>query len=178
MEKLLRFEKPHAGLQDSYRDLIREFEEAGERLVPFPLMFPNGDFEAFLSKLAGCERGEGIPPGFVPHSTFWLVHNGEVVAVSNLRHSLTDALRRDGGNIGYGVRPSARGKGFAKEILRRTLVPAHELGLTAVLVICKKNNVASARTILANGGVLDSEEFLPKDSETLQRYWISLRSTS
>ena len=178
METPLRFEKPHAGLQNSYRDFIREFEDAEEPLIPFPLMFPNHNFEAFLSQLEACARGEGIPPGFVPHSTYWLVHNESVVAVSNLRHSLTDALRHDGGNIGYGVRPSARGNGFAKEILRQTLVPARELGLSAVLVICEKNNTASARTILANGGVLDSEEFLPKHSETIQRYWISLSSIS
>ena len=178
MEKSLLFGRPHAGLQDSYRDLIREFEAAGDPLVPFPLMFPNADFEAFLAQLAACTRGEGIPAGFVPHSTFWLVHEGAVVAVSNLRHSLTDKLRHDGGNIGYGVRPSARGRGFAKEILRRTLLPARELGLSEVLVICEKNNVASARTILANGGVLDSEEFLAKDSETIQRYWISLNAVS
>jgi predicted acetyltransferase len=122
----LDFEEPHAGLQDSYRDLVREFREAAEPLIPFPLGFPNDDFPSFVRRLGACARGEGLPSGFVsrwnvPHSTYWLVSDGVVVAVANLRHSLTDALRRDGGHIGYGVRPSARRRGFAGELLRCTL---------------------------------------------------------
>ncbi len=113
---------PSESLRDSYRELIAEFEEAGESLVPFPLKFPNDDFSAFLDRLAACARGEGIPDGFVPHSTYWLVRDGvRVIGVSNLRHELTDSLRRDGGHIGYGIRPSERGKGAATELLRLTL---------------------------------------------------------
>src|ERR1700676_764268 len=110
------FEEPHLRLQDSYRDLIREFPEGGEPLIPFTLTFPNDDFPAFVARLAACARGEGLPPGFVPNSTYWLVCDGAVVGVSNLRHALTDSLRREGGNIGYGVRPSARRRGFAGEL--------------------------------------------------------------
>lgn len=121
---MLVFEEPHAGLQDSYRDLIREFLERGEPPVPFPLKFPNEDFAAFLARLAACARGEGL---LVPHSTYWLVSDGAVVGVSNLRHKLTDALRREGGNIGYGVCPSARRQGFATELVRRTLERARDI---------------------------------------------------
>ena len=174
MTHLLRFEEPHAGLQDSYRDLIQEFREAGEPLIPFPLTFPNDDFLAFLARLAACARGEGLPPGFVPHSTYWLVSDDVVVGVVNLRHRLTDALRREGGNIGYGVRPSARGRGYAREILRCTLVRAGEIGLREVWLTCAKTNLASIRTIVGQGGIFVSEEFLPEREEVVQRYRISL----
>ena len=177
MRPVLEFEEPHAGLRDSYRDLIREFRDAGEPLIPFPLTFPNDDFPAFLARLAACARGEGLPPGFVPHSTYWLVSDGAVVGVVNLRHSLTDALRREGGSIGYGVRPSARGRGFARELLRRTLVRARELGHPEVWLTCAKSNVASVRTILGSGGIFLSEEFLPERGEVVQRYRIGLEST-
>ena len=70
----LVFEKPHAGLQDSYRDLVREFLDAGEPLVPFPLAFPNEDFRSFLDRLSACARGEGIPAGFVPHTKIGRAH--------------------------------------------------------------------------------------------------------
>lgn len=176
MKPLLQFEEPHSGLQDSYRDLIREFLEAGEPLVPFPLAFANDDFRAFLARLAACARGEGLPPGFVPHSTYWLVSDGVVVGVANLRHSLTDALRREGGNIGYGVRPSARRRGFAYELLRRTLARAREMGLPEAWLTCAKSNVGSVRTILSNGGLFVSEEVLPERSEIVQRYRIPLDS--
>ena len=174
MTEAFDFEEPHAGLRDSYRELVREFRSADEPLIPFPLSFPNEKFPEFLARLAGCARGEGLPAGFVPHTTYWLACRGEVVGVSNLRHALTASLLREGGNIGYGVRPSARRRGYAGEILRRTLIRARDMGLSKVLLTCGKNNIASVRTILGNGGVLDSEEFLPERDEVVQRYWIDL----
>jgi len=174
MTEGLDFEQPHLGLEESYRELVREFQAAGEPLVPFPLGFANVDFAAFLARLAACARGEGLPPGFVPHTTYWLVDHGRVVGVSNLRHSLTESLRREGGHIGYGVRPSARRRGFGGEILRRTLTKARDMGMSRVLLTCRKGNVASVQTILGNGGVLASEEFLPEWADVVQRFWIDL----
>lgn len=166
---------PSPEFEASYISLVREFVERDEPLIPFPLQFPYDDFPSLLARLSAYARGEGLPAGFVPHSTYWLVQNGkEVVAVSNLRHALTEKLRRDGGHVGYGVRPSARGNGFATEILRLTLIRAKKLGLRRVLVTCSRVNEASARTILRNRGVLESEEFLADRGETVQRYWIEL----
>ena len=175
MDQELRLEEPNESLCESYCGLVQEFKEAGEPLVPFPLSFPHDDFPKLLERLSACARGEGLAPGFVAHSTYWLVLNGsEVVGVSNLRHQLTEKLRREGGHIGYGVRPSARGRGFATELLRQTLGRARALGLSEVLITCSKANEPSVRTILRNGGVLASEEFLPERGELFQRYEISL----
>jgi predicted acetyltransferase len=104
----------------------------------------------------------------------WLVRDQiEVVGVSNIRHSLTPALRREGGCIGYGIRPTSRRQGLGIAILRQSLHRAAELGLSRVLVTCSKQNVASARTIMRNGGVLESEEYLADRDEVVQRYWIT-----
>jgi predicted acetyltransferase len=83
-------------------------------------------------------------------------------------------LRKEGGNIGYGVRPTARGQGYGSELLRGTLQKAKQLGLAKVLLTCGKMNLASAKVILANGGALESEEFVAKRNEVVQRYWIDL----
>lgn len=175
MESTLHFEEPHAGFADSYRELVREFQDRGESLVPFPLSFPNEDFAGFLELLSACARGQGLPEGFVPHSTYWLVRDGsEVVGVSNLRHRLTDALRVSGGHIGYGVRPTARRQGFATRLLRDTLGRARAMGIDEVLLTCASTNQASVQTILRNGGILMSEELLPGRNEVVQRYHISL----
>ena len=168
-----RFERPHAGLADSYRAMVAEMRTEGEDLIPFPLSFENHDFDAFLAKLAASSRGEGIPADFVAHTTFWLVDDrGEVVAVSNLRHALTPKLRIEGGHIGYGVRPSARRRGHATEILRRTLAEARAKGIDAALVTCAAANEGSRATILRCGGRLDSEEYVQSRGEVVQRYWI------
>lgn len=178
MAQAIELLDPSGGLQDSYRGLVAEFVAAGEKLVPFTLAFDNADFNALLARLDACSRGIGLPEGVVAHTTYWLVHNQtEVVGVSNIRHSLTSALRREGGNIGYGIRPSARGHHFGTEILRQSLHRASGLGLMQVLLTCGKSNVASIQIMLQNGAVLESEEYLPERDEIVQRYWIQLAAS-
>jgi predicted acetyltransferase len=173
----LRLQAPSGDLRDSYRSLIAELESAGEKRVPFTLSFPFDDFEALLARLRDESNGIGLPEGFVPHSTFWLVRDGEeIVGVSNLRHRLTPFLLREGGNIGYGIRPSARRKGYGREILKMTLPEARSLGLARVLVTCGKSNLGSVRIILATGGVFESEELSVERDEMVRRYWIDLKS--
>jgi predicted acetyltransferase len=150
----------------------------GEKLVPFTLSFPTDPFSDFLEKLAACSRGEGIPANFVPHSTYWLVDGAEVIGVSNIRHRLTDALKREGGSIGYGIRPSQRQRGFAHVLLEQSLRRARILGLPEAWLTCAKANVASIRTIVRNGGSFVSEEYLEPRGEIVQRYRIDLVNTA
>jgi predicted acetyltransferase len=174
MTQTIELLRPSAAFRDSYCGLVAEFLAAGEKLVPFTLAFEHDDFNAFLDRLDACARGTELPDSFVPHSTFWLVRDeSEVVGVSNIRHSLTPALRHEGGNIGYGIRPSARGQGLGVTILRQSLARSVALGLTQVLLTCGKQNLASAKSITRNGGILDSEEYLPDRGEIVQRYWIA-----
>lgn len=175
----LELVRPALELADAYRALVAEFEAAGESLIPFPLSFAHTDFPALLQQLANCERGIDIPAHFIAHSSHWLVRGGtELVAVSNLRHGLTPALRVEGGHIGYGVRPSARGAGAATEILRQTLHQAGARGIGPALLTCARRNVASARTIVCNRGVLESEEFVAQRGEVVQRYWVPTDAAS
>ena len=122
-----------------------------------------------------AREGLGLLPAFVPHSTFWLVDGAEeIVAVSNLRHELNESLLAHGGHVGYGVRPSKRGRGYATELLRQTLVEARKLGIQRALVTCDKLNPASAKVIQKNGGELEDEPFVPELRKTVSRYWVRL----
>lgn len=175
----LKLESPNLELAASYRGLIQEFVDRDEKLIPFILSLPNEPFSEFLRQLDAWSHGEDLPAGFVAHSTFWLVRGDvEVVGVSNLRHKLTDKLKIEGGNIGYGIRPSARGQGFANVLLRNTLGRARAIGLVEVLLTCGKGNHASVSTIVRNGGVLVSEAFLESRGEIVQRYRIDLASNT
>lgn len=163
---------PSLGLVDSYRDYLQEFEEAGEELYPFTTEYSHSDPRAFIRRLAAESEGRGLPQGYVAHTTYWLTVDGVVVGVSNLRHELTPHLRHEGGHIGYGVRPSARGNGYATELLRLTLAQAYLKGITRALLICATTNEASIRTILANGGVLEAGGVEASDGTLMNRYWI------
>jgi len=57
-------------------------------------------------------------------------------------------------------------------MLRLALQKAKERNIDKALITCKKENIASAKTILRNGGKLENEIFL--DGKTIQRYWIEL----
>lgn len=91
--------------------------------------------------------------------------------MSNLRLNLTERLREHGGHIGLGIRPSQRGRGLGKLLLKLTIAEARKHGIAQVHVHCLKHNTASARVIIANGGVLESEGL--HEGESLQRYVIS-----
>src|SRR5690606_40116968 len=94
-----------------------EFRAKGERVVPWIVDEPYQSFEAYVERLLAAAKGIGLPPGFLPHSIFWLVDKSrEILAISNLRHGLNESLLKAGGHIGYGVRPSARRKGYATGI--------------------------------------------------------------
>ena len=93
--------------------------------------------------------------------------------MTNLRHHLNDYLLTYGGHIGYSVRPSERQNGYATQMLRLTLEQARARGIGKVRICCDHYNVASAKTIRANGGVLEDEQFAPQAGTLTQRYWIS-----
>lgn len=164
-------------MERSHASFLAEFREAGEDVVPWIVAEVGDDFVEYVRRLHAASDGSGIPAGFVAHSTYWLVDpSEEIVAISNLRHELNDFLLTYGGHIGFGVRPSARGNGYATEVLRQTLLKARSRGIERVRVTCARSNVASARTILRNGGQLDDEEYMPDHGQVVCRYWIDLGS--
>lgn len=171
---MLQLVSPSVGLVASYRRYLTEFEAAGEELYPFTTGYPHHPAKDFVARLEAESRGEGLAPGYVAHSTYWLTLDDEVVGVSNLRHEMTPYLLREGGHVGYGVRPSYRGNGYATELLRQTLVRAAQRGIGRVLLVSAASNQASIRTILANGGMFEDAVISDDDGETMNRYWIDL----
>lgn len=81
--------------------------------------------------------------------------DSRIIGFIILRHKLEydDDDIEFASNLGYSIRPSERGKGYAKEQLRLGLQKAKELGLEKVRIVCRDINIGSNKTILANGGV-------------------------
>jgi len=166
--------EPTEALREAFVEYVEEFAAAGERSHARDRDDVRSNFAGFVRRLRDHARGVGLPVGFVPQTTYWLVRDGRVLGAAGLRHRLTDALRDVGGHVGYVIRPSERGKGYATRMLAMVLDRARLLGLRHVLVTCDKGNVASARVIQKNGGRLDSESPSPTDGVVKQRYWIDL----
>ena len=113
-------------------------------------------------------------PRFVAATAYFAMVDSEIVGTIQIRHELNDHLRHDGGHIGYGVRPSVRRKGYATQMLALALEKCRKLGIDKVLLTCSKDNIGSAKTIINNGGVLDSE-YADSSGNISQRYWISIK---
>jgi predicted acetyltransferase len=78
-------------------------------------------------------------------------------------------LREYGGHVGYEVRPTARRQGHATRMLREVLPHVRALGIESALLTCDEDNVASARVIVAAGGVLEDRRGVKL------RYWVPTR---
>lgn len=165
--------EPTISFKEQYINMMEEWEKSEEKLIPFVLRYDYSSFENMVEQLVQLRDKPELVERSVKSSTFWLIKNGiQLIGVVNIRHELDEYLRSIGGHIGFGIRPSERRKGYATELLRLALIESNRLGLQKVLVTCDNDNVGSAKTIINNGGVLDSE--IVVDGVKIQRYWIDL----
>jgi len=128
--------------------------------------------------IVNCEnyrQGKNLPDGYLPATQFIAVRESDnkIVGLINVRHALNDKLLLHGGHIGYMTAAPERRKGYCKEMLRLCLPYCKKLGIDKVLITCKKWNIGSAKTIIANGGILENE--IEVDGDIFQRYWIYTR---
>lgn len=130
--------------------------------------------EAFFELADRFERDLDLPEDRVPMTHYLLFRDGRLVAMSRLRRRLIPVLLLDGGNIGYEVRRSERRRGYASEILRRTLDEARGIGLERVLLTTEVSNLGSIRVIENAGGVPDSDSISSRTGEHMCRFWIDL----
>ena len=111
-----------------------------------------------LPQMLRFAEGVDLPDGFVPQTFLFLWQDDEIVGQFRVRHFLNDALRTGAGHIGYYIDKEYRGRGFATEGLRLTLayaaniIPEEEFFLRVT-----KNNPASMRVMLKNGGSIVGE---------------------
>lgn len=118
-----------------------------------------------------------VPKNRVQATQFLYVRKADrrVVGMIQVRHYLNDYLAQFAGHIGYSIRPSERRKGYAKAMLAAALPYCKEIGLKKVLITCDDGNIASEKTILANGGVYESTVFEADENVDVKRFWIDIK---
>ncbi|MFZ1017384.1 MAG: GNAT family N-acetyltransferase [Candidatus Cybelea sp.] len=132
-------------------------------------------FDAYRTMLERLSAGGWPRPEIVPGETYFLMDGERIVGEIYLRFGLTEVLERDGGNVGYQIRPSARNRGYATKGLRLALDRLNGVGFAQALLTCAEGNAASIRVIEKNGGtrVADAES----DDGTLNRRYLILTAS-
>ena len=154
----------------AYRE---EFLAINSRMDGTSALDKYADFDAWLAQLRKLKTRPQPPPVSCPPRSIWLwTSMTHLVGMTNLRQPaqrLPADLRR-----AHRVQrpPLGAAERYATQMLRLTLEKAKERGIEKVRICCDHYNVASAKTIRANGGVLEDEQFDSSDGTLTQRYWI------
>lgn len=164
----MELRRPTLADKKAVLELIREFEEAGSAHDGGFWNAETFDYEEWIAGNTDAEMGLNIPDGWVPAVQFVGFEGDRAIGFLNLRLRLNDYLLEKGGHIGYSVRPSEHGKGYAKEMLKQGVSAAMSKNIKKILVTCSEDNPASRAVISANGGVLEDVR------EGTERYWIEV----
>lgn len=137
------------------------FEQALERCL-------NMQYEEYAKKIGRCQS-----------KTFLLIRKNDdkIIGTINVRWNLTEEMKQFGGNIGYGIRPTERRKGYNKINLYLGLIEAQKLGLNRVMLDCDVNNLGSVKTMQSLGGKLERIEVDPSDGILTSVYWFDVNET-
>lgn len=151
------------------KEMMDEWTATDEKIIPSAITVNDyHDFEFYKNHLCRDKENNGM----VPETTYFCLDldRNMFVGAITIRHYLTENLKHNGGHIGDGIRPSERRKGYGSAMIGLALKEAKKMGITKVLMCCDKRNIASAKSIMNNGGILENEVKI--DGVIKQRYWI------
>ena len=146
----------------------------------FNKMLNGYSFEEVLEYCLNLEKKEICNNLGKPQvKTFLLIRKEDerVVGAINIRWNYPNDMKKFTGNIGYGIRPSERRKGYNKINLYLGLVEANKIGLEHVKLVCEKDNIASVKTIEGLGGKLEFSEIDPDDGVLTNVYSFDVLDT-
>ena len=175
MEKL-KFIRPTKEYEKQAYDYIKEFNDYNSPINGVGgLNRYIGDYDGWLEKI---EIDRTIVPTEkkVPAETFFLVRESDnkLLGIINIRLTLNKALLQRDGNIGYGIRPTERRKGYNSYQLYCALCFCQEIGMEKVLITCYKDNIASAKSIQGSCSILENEVIDQENGKVIQRYWVDV----
>lgn len=111
------------------------------------------------------EKKQWVPAYFF---TICRKSDGQTVGECNLRIGHNEILYY-GGNIGYSIMEPFRGNHYAGKTCLLLFELAKRHGMKTLIITCKPENRASARTCEYAGGVLEEISLLPEYHDMYQR---------
>lgn len=107
-----------------------------------------------------------------------MINDNRIVGMINVRYNIAKEKLGNGfSHIGYGIRPTERGKGYAKMALYLGLIEEQKCGEDRVLIVCAIDNIGSNKTIHALGGKLEETKLDLSDNIMTNYYWINVDET-
>ena len=154
----------------AYRD---EFLRAGDEFHGDCALARFDDLQQWLDYNRALENHEIPETSWTAFDQYLYIRTGDnrIVGMINYRRTDDAELLRNAGEIGFSVRPSERNKGYAKAMLRRCLEICAQRGIRSAILTCNKENIASAKTIRACGGLC--ERVSPEETG-MERYIIQI----
>lgn len=125
----------------------------------------------FLQRLYNHAFGINMQDGDIQVLTFWVYDSKTLIGMAKLRMGLTPDLEKQGGNLGYYIKPEYRNKGYVPLIVEQLIEEGKKRGLKQILMTAKFDDFSMIEMIMNNGGVEEAG-----DGETL-RFWINLTET-
>ena len=171
MKENLKLIEPTSLYETEFREMATEWKEKGDD--KFKEAF--GNFATYIETLRNQKKPDEINTNIVPGCTYWLIaENHRILGTSRLRYWLLPHLEKEGGHIGYDIRPLERRNGYGTRLLALTLIEARNVGLKEVLITCDRDNLGSVRIIEKNDGEYIDRVISDRTGKQVNRYRIVL----
>ena len=174
-------ESPSLERENDIKEYINELVEFNSDINGIEILTKILEGESFCDVLEHClnlEKEEYANKlGKSQVKTFLLIReeDNRIVGSINIRWNFPKDIKYFGGNIGYGIRPTERRKGYNTINLYLGLGEALKLGLSEVRVVCESSNIGSVKTIETLGGILEKKEIDPYDNVLTSTYYFNVR---
>lgn len=168
MIKLVSLNKKY---KHQLNEMMDEWTNSNEKIIPYAInRYDYHYFDLYMNNLEKAEETKTKVPSKI---LFCLDTDRNIfIGAVTIRLQLTNDLLLRGGNISDGIRPSERNKGYGTKLVALAIDECKKIGLNKILMVCCKENIASAKTIKKNNGILENE--ISIDDKIIQRYWINI----
>ncbi|MBQ6606985.1 MAG: GNAT family N-acetyltransferase [Firmicutes bacterium] len=163
----MKYRLPAAYDRQILKEYVEEHYANGERSISASLGLTGTDYDAWVEKVNRNSKESDDDWGrYYLYLAF--DDSDRLIGLLHIRFDLSCALREEYGDIGYGVRPAERRKGYATEMLRYALDVCREKDMRYAVLGCYENNIGSNKTIINNGGVLFRQD---TEKKALSEHW-------
>lgn len=152
----MQFRLPEETDETILIEYMQEHYDNGEYGISASMGLPTMPYSEWLLQIRmGASEGDET---WGRNLTLLCFDEAQLIGLLSIRYELSEELSLKYGDIGYGVRPSERNKGYATKMLRHAVSVCKDKGMKQVRLGCYKDNAASAKVVEKCGGVLVSEE--------------------